>query len=187
VAQGVGILWAVVLSQIDIQIGYPLSLFCIEAKGPSSPSRRDMHQHLLCCVVDGVTYDKGPSLRIARTVPGVVINFSCCRIDCPAHQVNVGDRMSELGQDELRWMFADAADHFLDKTAGAAIPAGSDSCRPEPEPGALEVKVGRSDSATSRHRRPSEIKGLAQRIDHPDGRPRSGVHGRNVLGHRNVE
>ena len=162
VAKDIGILRAVVLSEIHIQIGHPLGLFRIEAEGPSSPGRRGMHQNLLCCVVHRVTNDKGPSLRIARTVAGIVINLPCCRIDCPAHEINVGDRMSELGQDGLRRMWTNAAQHFLDKTAGAAVPAGGDSSRPEPESRALKVKVGRSDGTARRHRRPSEIEGLAQ-------------------------
>ena len=187
VTQDVGVVWAVILGQIDKQIGHPLSLLCIEAKRSRSPGRRDMHQHLLCCVVDRMTYDKGPPLRIAGTVPGVVINFSCSRIDHPAHQVNVGARMSELGQDELGRVFADAREDFLDKAAGAAVPAGGDSCRSEPEAGTIKIEVGRPDSATRRHGWPPEIEGLAQRIGHSDRGPRSNMHGRDVLGHPNIE
>ena len=103
-AEDIGILWAVVLSQIHIQISHPSGLFCIEGEGASSPRRRGVHQDLLRCVMHRVTNDKGPSLRIACTVPRVVIDLPCCRIDRPAHEVNVSNRMSELAQDGLRGM-----------------------------------------------------------------------------------
>ena len=95
--------------------------------------------------------------------------------------------MSELDHDELRWMRADTSQHVLDEATGAAVPAGGDSGPPEPEPGALEVEVGGADGTARRHGRPSEIKGVAQRIRHADGRPRPGMDPHDVLGHRDVE
>jgi hypothetical protein len=162
VAKEIGILWAVVLSKIHVQISYPSSLFCIEGEGSSSPGRRGVHQDLLRCVMHCVTNDKGPSLRVACTVPGVVINLSSCRIDRSAHEVDVSDRMADLGQDGLRGLRAKAAQHFLDKSARTPVPAGGDSCRPEPKPGTLKVKARRSNGTTRRHGRTSEIEGLAQ-------------------------
>ena len=151
-----------VLGQIHVQISHPSGLFCMEAEGASSPRRRGVHQDLLCGVMYGVTNDEGPSLRIACTVPGIVINLPSCRIDCSAHQVDMSDRMSDLSQDGLRGMWAKAAQHFLDKSAGTPVPAGGDSCRPEPEPGTLQVEVRRSNGTARRYGRTSEIKGLAQ-------------------------
>ena len=134
-----------------------------------------------------VTNDKSPSLRRARMVVGVGIDLLRRLLDHPAHEIDVGDGVSELDHDQFRWTRADISQHVLDEATGAAVPASSDSGPPEPEPGALEVEVGRADGPARRHGRPSEIKGVAQRIRHAHRGPRPGVDPHDVLGNRDVE
>jgi hypothetical protein len=181
--EDVGVLWAVVLGQIHVEIGRSLGLLRIEAQGPRSPRRGRVHKNLLRCVVHRVTNDKSSSLRRARTVIGVCIDVMRRLLNRPAHEIDVGDGMSELDCDELGRMRADTTQHVLDEATGAAVPASGDSGPPEPEPGALEVKVGGADCTTRRHGRPSDIKGVAHRIRHADRGPRPGMDPHDVLGH----
>ena len=84
-------------------------------------------------------------------------------------------------------MRTDTSQYVFEEAAGAAVPTSSDSGPPEPESGALEVEVGGADCAARRHGRPSEVKGLAQRIRHANRGPRPGMDSYDVLGHRNVK
>ena len=95
-AENVGVLWAVVLGQIHVEIGGSLGLLRIEAQRTRSPGRGGVHKNLLCCVMHCVTNDKSPSLRRARTVVGVGIDLLRRLLEHPVHEIDVGDGMSEL-------------------------------------------------------------------------------------------
>jgi hypothetical protein len=160
--EDVGLLRAVILGQIHVEIGGSLGLIRIEAQRPRSPCRGRVRKNLLCRVVDRMTSDKGSSLRPARSVVGIGIDLLRRLLDCPTHEIDVGDGMSKLDSDELRWIRTNTSQHVFDEPAGAAVPARSDTDRPEPESGALEVEIWRAYGPARRHGRPSEIKGVAQ-------------------------
>ena len=161
-AEHVGVLWAVVLSQIHVEIGRSSGLLGIEAQGPRAARRGGVGKNLLRCVVHGVTNDKGPSFRCAGCVVGIGIDLPRRLLDRPAHEIDVRDGMSELDEDKLRWMRAYTSQHVFHEATGAAVPASSDSSPAEPKPGTLEIEVGGADGTARRHGRPSEFKGVAQ-------------------------
>ncbi len=95
-AEHVGVLWPVVLSQIHVEIGRSSGLLWIEAQRPRAARRGGVRKNLLRGVVHGVTNDKGPSFRRPGSVVGIGIDLPRRLLDRPAHQIDVGDGMSEL-------------------------------------------------------------------------------------------
>ena len=84
-------------------------------------------------------------------------------------------------------MRAQALQDGPDQATGAAVPAGGDTRRPEPESGTFEIEARRADRAIGRHGRAPEIERVAQRIRHADRGPRPGMDPHHVVSHRNVE
>ena len=99
--ESVGVLRAVVLSQIYVEIGGPLGLLRIEAKGPGSPCGGRVREDLLRRVMHRVTNDEGSALRRVRTIVGIGVDLLRGLLDHPAHEIDMGDGVSELDDDEL--------------------------------------------------------------------------------------
>ena len=87
--------------QVHIEIGGSLGLLRIEAQRPGSPCRRGVRQNLLRAVMHRVTDDEGALLRRALAVVGVGIDLLRCLLDHPAHEIDVGDDVSELDDDKV--------------------------------------------------------------------------------------
>ena len=175
-AEDVGVLRAVVLGQIHVEIGGSLGLLRIEDRGRSSPGRGGVHQNLLRCVVHGVTNHKGSSLRRARTVVRVVIDLFRRLLDHPAHEIDVGDGMSKFGQrrvpmDSGRYFAARARPgHGRRRTSRQRLRSPRTRTR-----GARGRSWAGRWPGTRRQGRPSEIEGFAQRIRHSHRGPGSGM------------
>ncbi len=143
-----------VLGQVDVEIGDSSGLFRIEAEG-SRPSRcGGVDQDLLGGMMHRVTDHEGASLCLAGPILGIGIDLTGRLLNRPAHEIDVRRGIAEFGDHELRRMRAQALQDGPDQATGAAVPAGGDTRRPEPESGTLEIEAGRSDRAMRRHGRP---------------------------------
>jgi hypothetical protein len=177
----------VVLGQVHVEIGGSLRLRRIVTERASSPGRSGVEQHLLRRVVHGMANHKGASFRRARNVMRIVVDIDCCLFYCSAHEIHVCEGFSDFDYDEFGWIWAETSHQVLDQATSAAVPAGSDSGRPEPESGSLKVEVGRADLGIPRQGRSTEIEGFAQGICHSHRRPGAGMDPNNVLSNRNIE
>ncbi len=186
-AEDVRVLHIVMLSQVHVEICRPSRLLRVMTERPGSPGGGGMYQHLLRSMVHEMADDERSTHGRIRAILGIGIDLLCSLLNGAAHHLDVGDRMSELDHEQLRWMRADTSQHVFDEATSAAVPTGSDPDSPEPEPGTVEVEVGWADGMVRRHGRSSEIKGVAQRISHTDGGPRPGMDPHDVLSHRNIE
>jgi hypothetical protein len=186
-AEDVRVLHIVMLGQVHVEICRPPRLLRVMTERPGSPGGGGMHQHLLRSIVHEMTDHERSTHGRIRPIVGIGIDLLRGLLDGATHHLYMGDPMSELDHQELRGMRAGTSKKVLDEATSSAVPTSSDPNSSEPEPGAVEVEVGRPDGMARRHRRSTEIKGVAQRIRHSDCGPRPGVDPDDVLSHRDIE
>ncbi|HXN59578.1 MAG TPA: hypothetical protein VN886_03910 [Acidimicrobiales bacterium] len=75
----------------------------------SSSGRSAVHQDLLRCVVHGMTNHKGASFRRARKIVRIIVDIDCRLFYCPAHEIHVGEGLSEFDDNEFGWFCAETS------------------------------------------------------------------------------
>ena len=100
--QGARILRTVVLGQVHIEISRPPCLPGVVTERTGSTSCGGVDQHLLRCVMDGVTNNHGPASGCTLLVLGIVINLFGRLIQEATHEVKMGNGMSQFNRNEVR-------------------------------------------------------------------------------------
>src|ERR1700733_15795621 len=125
--EDVGILRPVVLGHVHVKIGRSSGLFRVVTDRASSSGCGRVHQHLLRCMVHGVTDHEGSSSGGTRTILGVVINLVGRLLDHPAHEIDLGYSMSKFGRHELRWIRTNTSKHVFAQASGTSVHTGAAS------------------------------------------------------------